>query len=61
LRIDFEMGSFPVVIKDALEIMGIAAGPARPHHEARRREKEEADGDCSGTAVIHFRIAGLGR
>lgn len=29
LRIAFEMGSFPVVIKDALEIMGIAAGPAR--------------------------------
>jgi 4-hydroxy-tetrahydrodipicolinate synthase len=23
------MGSFPVVIKDALELMGIAAGPAR--------------------------------
>jgi 4-hydroxy-tetrahydrodipicolinate synthase len=29
LRIAFEMGSFPVVIKDALELMGIAAGPAR--------------------------------
>lgn len=29
LRIAFEMGSFPVVIKDALELMGIAAGPCR--------------------------------
>jgi len=29
LRIAFEMGSFPVAIKDALELMGIAAGPAR--------------------------------
>jgi len=29
LRIAFEMGSFPVVIKDALELMGIAAGPTR--------------------------------
>lgn len=29
LRIAFEMGSFPVVIKEALELIGIPAGPAR--------------------------------
>ncbi len=29
LRQAFEMGTFPVVIKEALEIMGIHAGPAR--------------------------------
>lgn len=29
LRIAFEMGSFPVVIKDALEFIGIPAGPTR--------------------------------
>ncbi len=29
LRLAFEMGTFPVVIKEALEIMGIHAGPAR--------------------------------
>ncbi|MHA1938023.1 MAG: 4-hydroxy-tetrahydrodipicolinate synthase [Candidatus Thorarchaeota archaeon] len=29
LRISFELGTFPVVIKEALEIIGIDAGPAR--------------------------------
>ncbi len=29
LRLAFEMGTFPVVIKEALELMGIHAGPAR--------------------------------
>jgi len=30
LRLAFNLGSFPVVIKEALEMLGIPAGPARP-------------------------------
>ncbi len=39
LRIAFEMGSFPVVIKEALELMGIAAGPARAPVKGISEEK----------------------
>ena len=42
LRAAFSWGTFPVVIKEALDLMGIEAGPARspvgPMSEERRRE-----------------------
>jgi 4-hydroxy-tetrahydrodipicolinate synthase len=42
LRLAFGLGSFPVVIKEALDMMGFEAGPARapvgPLSEAQRAE-----------------------
>ena len=42
LRLAFELGSFPVVIKEALELIGIPAGPCRapigPLSEANRQQ-----------------------
>jgi 4-hydroxy-tetrahydrodipicolinate synthase len=41
LRIAFELGSFPVVIKEALEMIGIQAGPSRFPVKGLPQEKKE--------------------
>jgi 4-hydroxy-tetrahydrodipicolinate synthase len=41
LRIAFELGSFPVVIKEALEMIGIPAGPSRSPVKGLVPEKRE--------------------
>jgi 4-hydroxy-tetrahydrodipicolinate synthase len=41
LRLAFELGSFPVVIKEALEMMGIPAGPSRSPVKGLTSEKRE--------------------
>jgi 4-hydroxy-tetrahydrodipicolinate synthase len=42
LRIAFDLGSFPVVIKEALEMIGIAAGPSRSPVKGLPPDKKEA-------------------
>jgi len=41
LRIAFDLGSFPVVIKEALEMIGIPAGPSRSPVKGLAPEKKE--------------------
>ncbi len=41
LRIAFSLGTFPVVIKEALKIIGIDAGPARAPVSGLSREKRK--------------------
>jgi len=41
LRIAFDLGTFPVVIKEALKIIGIDAGPARAPIKGLSQEKKE--------------------
>ena len=41
LRIAFDLGSFPVVIKEALEMIGIAAGPSRSPVKGLPADKKE--------------------
>ena len=41
LRVAFDLGSFPVVIKEALEMIGIAAGPSRAPVKGLAKEKKE--------------------
>jgi len=41
LRIAFDLGSFPVVIKEALEMIGIAAGPSRSPVKGLPPDKKE--------------------
>ncbi|MDH7500149.1 MAG: 4-hydroxy-tetrahydrodipicolinate synthase [candidate division NC10 bacterium] len=41
LRIAFELGSFPVVIKEALEMIGIPAGPSRSPVKGLPAEQKE--------------------
>ncbi len=41
LRLAFSIGSFPVVIKDALELMGIKAGTTRAPIKSLNKDKQE--------------------
>jgi 4-hydroxy-tetrahydrodipicolinate synthase len=41
LRLAFNLGSFPVVIKDALELMGIKAGTTRAPVKSLNKDKQE--------------------
>ena len=41
LRLAFSLGSFPVVIKDALELMGIKAGTTRAPIKSLNKDKQE--------------------
>lgn len=41
LRLAFELGTFPVVIKEALEMIGIEAGPARMPVGPMKQDKRE--------------------
>jgi 4-hydroxy-tetrahydrodipicolinate synthase len=41
LRVAFGLGSFPVVVKEALEVIGIAAGPCRGPVGALPSEKRD--------------------
>lgn len=41
LRLAFKLGSFPVVIKDALELMGIKAGTTRAPIKTLNKDKQE--------------------
>jgi len=41
LRLAFSLGSFPVVIKDALELIGIEVGTTRPPVKSLNRDKQE--------------------
>ena len=53
LRIAFGLGSFPVVIKEALELLGIAAGPARlPIATLSEDKREQLRGVLKTMGVI---------
>ena len=41
LRLAFSLGSFPVVIKDALELIGIEVGTTRPPIKSLNKDKQE--------------------
>lgn len=41
LRLAFSLGSFPVVIKDALELMGIKVGTTRAPVKSLNKDKQE--------------------